>query len=288
MSEAISEHSAKKTTAFRLVLSAEFAEMLRARWYQAYFLLFGALIFVFFNFGLSESSVLGFAGLSRILLTFIQITIVIVPIFALIITVRTMVTDREMGVWEYILSWPMDMKAYYWGKTVGRMVAIAMPLALALVLSGLSQEVIGNDVEWAHIFWMMGYVSSLVICFVGIALFVSVVAKSQEVALGLAFAIWLSCEALIDSLVLGLLVRNQLTPESVISIALLNPIQAFRTASIGVFDVQFSILGPISHTILDIFGRTTVLWWSLLWPFVLGMSFAVAGAFVLLRKDLTA
>ncbi len=288
MSKRCRRLSAAKNTGFYLVLSAEFAEMLRARWYQAYFLAFGALILSFFSFGLSESSILGFAGLSRILMTFIQITIVIVPIFAMVTTVRTLVTDREMGVWEYLLSWPMSIKSYYWGKSLGRMVAIAMPLVMALGAAGIIQEFSGGDVAWESISWMIVYVTSLVVCFVGMALFVSVLAKNQEMALGVAFAIWITCEALIDSLVLGLLVQNRLSPEVVISLALLNPVQAFRTAAIGVFDVQFSILGPISHTILDVFGRSNILVWACAWPFLLGMGFAIAGAVLFSRKDLTA
>lgn len=288
MNTSAQNSSLGKTSAFRLVLLAEFGEMLRARWYQAYFLLFAALIFVFFSFGLSDSSILGFAGLSRILLTFIQITLVIIPIFALVTTVRTLVMDREMGVWEYLLSWPMNIKSYYWGKTVGRMISIMLPLVLGLMLAGIWQNLTGGEAVWSHIFWIASYVISLVICFVGMALLVSVLAKSQEVALSWAFAIWVICEALIDSLLLGLLVRNQLTPEMLISIALLNPIQAFRMASVGVFDIQFSLLGPISHTILDVFGRPAVLWWALVWPAMLGIVFAFIGSVIFHRKDLTA
>ena len=46
-------------------------------------------------FGLTESRVLGFTGLSRTLVAYIQLTMAILPIFVLITTVRSVAGDRE-------------------------------------------------------------------------------------------------------------------------------------------------------------------------------------------------
>ena len=56
-------------------------ESLRARWFQIYTLVFGGIVALLFLFGLTESRVLGFIGLSRLLVTYIQLTMAILPIF---------------------------------------------------------------------------------------------------------------------------------------------------------------------------------------------------------------
>lgn len=57
--------------------------------FAIYCLIFGGLVALLFVFGLTESRVLGFIGLSRLLVTFIQLTMAILPIFVLITTVRS-------------------------------------------------------------------------------------------------------------------------------------------------------------------------------------------------------
>jgi ABC-type transport system involved in cytochrome c biogenesis permease subunit len=84
--------------AFRLgffaTLRLEIAEAFRARWFAIYAVVFFALVGVLLTFGLTESRVLGFTGLSRTLVTYIQLTMAIVPIFILITTVRSPVIAR--------------------------------------------------------------------------------------------------------------------------------------------------------------------------------------------------
>jgi ABC-2 type transport system permease protein len=262
--------------------------MLRARWYQLYVLAFAALMGLFFAFGLSDSSVMGFTGLGRTLLTFIQVAMLILPIFVLVTTARTLVGDREAGVWEYLLSWPLGLDAYYWGKMSGRAAAIALPLGAAVLLAAIGEGLRGGAVPWGAALWIAAYVAAMGICFVGVAMVISVLAPSQELALGAAFALWLLLEALLDSLLLGLLVQHRLPPEAVMGLALVNPLQAFRTAAIAVFDPQLTVLGPISLALNDLFGRTTLLVWALVWPLAIGVGSAAVGAFAFRRRDITA
>jgi ABC-2 type transport system permease protein len=278
----------KQNVGFSVIFRSDINEMLRARWYQLYVCTFAILIGVFYAFGLADSNVMGFTGLGRILLTFVQLIIIIVPVFALITTARTIVSDRELGVWEYLLSWPLDMKSYFWGKTLGRMTTMALPLVIAIGAAALVEAVIGISVPWGPVLWTAAFVVSLTVCFVGIALLISVAVPSQEVAIGLAFGLWIAVEALVDALLLGFLVKNQLPPEMVLSMALMNPIQAFRLASFVLFDPQLTILGPVSHTLLETFGRTALLNWALLWPLFLGMACAIVGARLFTKKDLLA
>jgi ABC-2 type transport system permease protein len=69
-------------------------------------------------------------------------------------------------------------------------------------------------------------------------------------------------------------------------IALTNPLQVFRTGAMILFDPQLVLLGPSAWVILDTFGQTGFLVWSLLYPIVLGTFCAWLGYIVFKRGDL--
>ena len=116
-----------------LTAKLDIVESLRARWFQIYTLVFGGIVALLFLFGLTESRVLGFIGLSRLLVTYIQLTMAILPIFVLITTVRSVAGDREAGVFEYLLSLPVSLFAWFWGKIIGRYIVVFAPVFLAML-----------------------------------------------------------------------------------------------------------------------------------------------------------
>ncbi len=272
---------------FIAVFWADLTELTRARWYQIYVGLFATTMACFFAFGLTESSVMGFTGLSRLLLTFIQANIIVLPIFILVTTVRTFVGDREMGVWEYLLSWPINLHAYYWGKVLGRIVGISMPLVASLFAAALYELARGGHVPWIALCWIVLFIFSLTVCFTGMSALISVIAKTQEFALGAALAVWIICEAAIDAILLGILIQQRLPAEVVVSLALANPLQIFRTASIAVFDPELSALGPISISLLDFPGQLGLCIIALAWPITLGLLCAWIGDRLFAKCDLT-
>jgi ABC-2 type transport system permease protein len=97
-----------------LIAYLDLKESIRSKWFLIYSLVFGGLIALFFIAGVTQSQVMGFTGLSRLLLMYIQITIVILPIFILITTVRSISSDRDSNILEYMLSFPISLSQYYW------------------------------------------------------------------------------------------------------------------------------------------------------------------------------
>lgn len=275
----------RRSNSLGIMAWLDLRETLRARWFQLYVVGFISLMVLFFIFGLAESQVMGFTGLGRILMTFIQVTIVILPIFVLITTARTLVSDREAGVFEYVLALPVGLHAYYWGRMLGRTIAIALPLVVALFGGGVIEYFRGGDVPWEIVGYYTGLVLALTVCFLGLAMLISVLSRSQEMAIGLAFSAWLAAEALVDALLLGLMIKQRLPVETIVGAALLNPLQAFRTAAIVLFDPELTVLGSVSYALLDELGRTGILAWAIIWPVFLGLAAASLGAFIFVRRD---
>ncbi len=266
-----------------LAARADISESLRSRWFAIYALVFGGIVVGLFVSGLTESRVMGFTGLSRLLVTYLQITVAILPLFVLITTVRSVAGDREAGVFEYMLSLPVSLAVWYWGKFLGRFVVVFLPVFLAMAGAVAWGLIRGAAIPWLQVSFYTGFLLSLALCFLGLGMLISTLARSSDVATGAAFLLWLFLLLFMDLILLGVMIRSGLPPEGVIAVALVNPLQVFRTAAMMLFDPQLVLLGPSAWVILDHFGRVGYLTWALVYPALLGLLGAGAG-FVLFRR----
>jgi ABC-2 type transport system permease protein len=265
---------------------ADIIESIRARWFMVYTAVFGGLVVLLFAYGLAESRIMGFTGLSRLLLTYIQLTMAILPVFVLITTVRSVAGDREAGVFEYLLSLPISLAAWYWGKILGRYLMVFLPVFVAMVGAVLWGVFRQASVPWDLLIYYTALLMALAWCFLGIGMLISTLARSSDVAQGAAFVVWLTLLLFLDLILLGIMIQEHLPPESVVAIALANPMQVFRTASMILFDPQLVLLGPSAYVILDAFGRAGYIVYALVYPIALGTGCAALGFVLFKRSDL--
>jgi len=123
-------------------------------------------------------------------------------------------------------------------------------------------------------------------CFLGISMLISTLARSSDVAQGAAFVVWLTLLLFLDLILLGILIQEQLPAETAVAIALVNPMQVFRTATMMLFDPQLVLLGPSAYVILDVFGQVGYITYALLYPVLVGTACAALGFLHFRRSDL--
>ena len=70
------------------------------------------------------------------------------------------------------------------------------------------------------------------------------------------------------------------------AIALVNPLQVFRTAAMLLLDQQLVMLGPSAYVILDHFGTGGYIAYALGYPTLLGTLCAAAGYLLFKSSDL--
>ncbi len=267
------------------VLKSDIKQNLRSKSFWIYSLLLGSFVAVMFATGITESQVVGFVGLSRLMITFMQVSMVILPIYVLISTVRSVVGDKENGVLEYYLSLPISFRSYYWGKFLSRFFVIYVPVFIAFTGAALWGVIINLDVPWDLFVLYSGLLAMMVFFFLGLSMFLSTVSKSQEMALSSAFVIWLFLVAFMDILLIGMMLKMRINPDAVIIASLLNPLQVFRTGSLILFDPKLTVMGPVSYYILDTVSRTTFIIFSLAYPFILGLLFSIFGCRYFKKHD---
>ena len=270
----------------RLIAFLDLKESIRAKWFLVYSLVFGGLIALFFIAGVTESQVMGFSGLSRLLLMYIQVTIIILPIFILITTVRSISGDRDNHILEYMLSFPISLKEYYWGKVIGRFITVYLPVVFAMIIAIIYGAIKGAEIPWAIFFLYTGLLFALSFAFLGIAFFISSFVKSSEVALGIAFFIWIFLLAFIDIALIALMMQQRFNEELIIGIALMNPMEIFRVAAISLFDPELTVMGPVAFYILDTISQTLFVLLSIVYPIVVGLIFSFLGFRIFSNKDL--
>jgi len=271
---------------FLLTAHTDILESLRAKWFLAYSLIFGSLVVLLFGFGLTESRIMGFTGLSRLMVTYIQLAMAVLPLFVLLTTVRSVAGDREAAVYEYLLSLPIGLAPWFWGKLAGRFLIVFLPVFLAMLGAVVWGVLKGADVPWVLFIYYTSLLMALAWCFLGIGMLLSTLSRSADVAQASAFVIWLTLLLFLDLILLGVMIREYLPPESAVAIALVNPLQVFRTAAMLLLDPQLVMLGPPAYVILDTFGEVGYIAYALLYPTLLGTLCAVGGYLIFRRSDL--
>jgi len=269
-----------------LIAYLDLRESIRSKWFLIYTLVFGGMIALFFIAGITESQVMGFSGLSRLLLMYIQITIIILPIFILITTVRSISGDRDSHILEYMLSFPISLMQYYWGKIIGRFITVYLPVLFAMILAIVYGSFKGAEIPWEIFTLYTGLLFALSSAFLGIAFFISSFVKSSEVALGVAFFVWIALLAFIDIALISLMMQERYSEELIIGISLLNPLEIFRVAAISLFDPELTVMGPVAYYILDTISQTKFVLLSIVYPTLLGLLFAFLGYKIFSKKDL--
>ena len=144
----------------------------------------------------------------------------------------------------------------------------------------------GSEIPWNLFIFYTGLLMALAWCFLGIGMLISTLARSSDVAQGAAFIIWLILLLFLDLILLGIMIQEHLPPETAVAIALANPMQVFRTATMMLFDPQLVLLGPTAYVILDNFSQAGYIAYAIIYPMVFGTLCAGLGYFFFKRSDL--
>ncbi len=274
-----------KSKGFISILKLDLNQSIRTKGFWIYSLLFGGFVAYMFMSGITESQIIGFVGLGRLLVTFMQVCIVIIPIYVLITVVRSIVGDKESNVMEYMLSLPVSFNSFFWGKFFAKYIVIYIPLLFSLILSIVWGSLLSLKVPWEFFWYYSALLAAMVFCFLGLGMFISVYTRSQELAISTAFVIWLVLVAFLDLLLMGMMLKLRVNPDMVIGLGMINPLQVFRVGVLVLFDPKLTTMGPAAYYIFDTVSRATFIAFAILYPTLLGLLFAIFGARRFRRKD---
>jgi ABC-2 type transport system permease protein len=260
------------TTAPRALFRLELSEAMRSRWLAFTAVVYGVVFSGFVWFGLRESRVLGFTGLSRVVLNVANAVVLAVPLVALVATSQTIVRARQSGFFELMLTQPVRRVDWLASVVASRFVVVVGPLFVLLLGALVAGRFAGGgDAMLAPVVARTLLVTtSLGWAFLGIGFWISARAKTPERAMVMALVAWLCAAALHDFALVGVLLRFRLAPGIVFGLAALNPVEAARIAILGGVDPELSVLGPVGFWLANKLGAGLGLAIGAGWPALLG------------------
>ncbi|HET7544402.1 MAG TPA: ABC transporter permease subunit [Polyangiaceae bacterium] len=277
---------ARSASRFGAFARLELADALRSRWllfttasYLGVFGLFGWL-------GLRESSVLGFTGMSRVVLNAANAIVVVLPLVALVATSQTVVRARQSGYFELFLSQPCQRRDWFWATVAARAGVLFAPLLVLLLLVSAVAALLGEPSLAALVSRTTAVTLALLWAYVGLGLLVSSLARSAERAVVLSLLIWLIGAALHDFALIGVLLELRLEPHAVFMLTAANPVEAARLALLTGVDPDLSVLGPVGFWIANALGPRATLLIGVMWPFSVGSGALALALRRLHRSDL--
>lgn len=266
-----------------ILFRLELAESLRSRWVVFTAVVYGLVFAGFVWLGLRESTILGFTGLSRVILSVSNAVVLAVPLVALVATSQVIVKQRQSGFFELMLSQPVQRSEWFVAAVTSRFLVVVGPL-IVLFLVALVASLAGSSRDAALgpvVARCLAITVALAWAFVGIGFWISSVARSAERAIVLALFAFVVVSALHDFALIGALLRFKLAPHAVFALAAANPVEAARIAVLSGVDPDLSVLGPVGFWLSNALGQKLTLLMGIGWPALLGTL-----GFVLARRRL--
>lgn len=275
--------------ASRILFRLELSEAMRSRWLAFTAAVYAVVFSGFLWLGLRESRVLGFTGLSRVVLNVANAIVLAVPLVALVATSQTIVKARQNGFFEMMLAEPVRRADWFRAVVASRLAVVVGPL-LVLMLGVLVIGRLGAGSADRALLPMVTrtvlVASALAWAFVGIGFLISAYARTPERAMVLAMVAWLVAAALHDFAIVGVLLRFRVAPAAVFAMAATNPVEAARIAILGGVDPDLSVLGPVGFWLANHLGPTLGLAIGAGWPAILGTLALLLAQRKLSRTDL--
>lgn len=258
---------------------------LRARWFQAGLALALGLVGFFTVIASRESALIGFTGFGRVMTGTVQAALLFVPLLALFSTAQAVTGARQTGVLEWYLSYPNSRARCFWALLLPRVGAVLVPVVGAVLVLGAVALALGEAVPLGLLGTFLALLAGQTLCFTGLGMAVSVLARSPEQALLGAVVLWMGTAALVDFVVLGLLLRWELPPYAVFLLAGLNPVQAGRLGMLARVDPELGVLGPVGTWMTVTLGPVWTQVYGLLWPMVVGAVAVLVARRAFERRD---
>jgi ABC-2 type transport system permease protein len=275
-------------TALASVVRLDAAEVLRSRWLALSIGVYGVLGVVLVLVGLRESTVVGFTGSGRVLVSLTHALLVLLPLLALTATGHAVNRAREDGTLELLLSQPIPRSAWFLGVTLVRYAALVAPLFVVLLAVAIyGRFVQGQALPWAHLLRSLVVSAAVLWAFAGLGLLVSTTVRHQARAMMHLLLIWILAVALLDFTLAGMMLQWRLPARLVFVLAGLNPVQAARMALLSSADPELSVLGPVGFYLANRIGARALLVLRVAWPVVVGGASWLLALSSFRRSDVT-
>ena len=233
----------------------EMRDALRNRWFLLYTIAFVGLSLAFSYMALAGAGIAGFAGFGRTAASLINLVLLIVPLMALTIGAQSLAGEQERSTLTYLLAQPVTRLEVFLGKYLGLLLSLLASLALGFGIAGLVMALNGGAGSPLAYIRLVGQTFLLSLTMLSVGFLISALSRRAGVAIGIGLFLWLAFVFLGDLGLMGTAIALKLPIEQLFLLALVNPLQVFKMASILDINATLDILGPAGIFAMQEFGR---------------------------------
>lgn len=232
----------------------ELGEAARSKWFWLWAGAFGVLAASLAAVALPGSQVAGYGSFGRTAASLVALVQIIVPLMGLTLGAQSLAGQRESGSLRFLLSHPVSRTEAFWGTYLGLALALLATAAIGFGAAGIVTVLRAGGAQAGAYVYIAGLSWLLAIAMLGVGMLISTFAKRASAALGISVFVWLVLTFLGDLGVMGTSVATRLPVGTLFATALLNPVEAFRLASLTVFSGTLDVLGPAGTYAVDRLG----------------------------------
>ncbi len=246
----------------RAIVGKELRDALRNRWFIIFTLAFAGLALALSALMQPTGTSLRVISYSRTAASLINLVLLFVPLIGLTLGSANLAGDRETGALVYLLAQPVSRAEVLLGKYVGLAGALLATLTLGFGVAGVALALQGSIQDAGGFLFTVVLAYLLALAMLSLGFLMSIIARKTATALGGALFLWLLLVFIGDLGIMGTALTTQMPIQTVFFIAVLNPLQMFKIASILTIQANLEVLGPAGLYATDQFG-------SLLLPLLL-------------------
>lgn len=237
-----------------VIARKEIRDAVASKWFWMWTLAFAGLAAFMASAALPGSQVAGFGSFGRTAASLVALSQIIIPLMGLTLGAYSIAGQRESGALRFLLSHPISRSEAFVGTYLGLAVALAATVFGGFGVAGLITVSQGGGAN-ASSFVRIALLSWLLaVSMLGFGMLISTFTRRGNAALGISIFLWLVFAFLGDLGVMATSVATQLPTWSLLLSAILNPVEAFRLASLTAFSGSLDVLGPAGRYAVDTFG----------------------------------
>jgi Cu-processing system permease protein len=231
----------------------ELRDALRARWFWLYSLGFAMLAGMLAMVALPRN-IAGSAGFGRTAASLVALVQLVLPLIGLTLGAQSIAGQAERGTLRFLLSHPVTRSEAFVGTYLGLVAALVAMCGVGFGTAGLVAAVRNTGIDTAAFARIALLSWVLAAAMLGLGMLISTMARRAGAALGSAVFAWLALVFFGELGIMGTAVATRMPVNVLFFSAVLNPVEAFRLASLSALSGSLDVLGPAGTYAVDSYG----------------------------------
>lgn len=237
----------------------ELLDAFRNKWFLVYSVAFVVLCLGLALMIVNSAGYTGISGFGRTAAGLINLVLFLAPLMGLTLGAQALSAEREQGTLAYLMAQPVSLAEIFLAKFIGLAIAIGGAVIIGFSLSSLA-IVTWSGGSGVEVFLKL-LPLTLLLSWATLALGFVISSQSDKTvtALGIGVVTWILLVLLGDLGLMGTSVVVGMSPELLLGLTIVNPLEAFRVGAIMQIRGSLELLGPAGLVARDTMGNATTL-----------------------------